>query len=550
MEQTFSPGTVAEVIYQGGDIITMNCAAPTAEALAVKDGRILAVGSKEEVLKTRGSTTIIVDLGGKALLPGFLDAHSHFNNALQIVGWANVSPPPVGPVTDIPGLIAAVKAHADRMKPEKGDWIIAYGYDANELHEKRDVTINDLDPVFPDNPLMLIHVSNHGAVLNSAGLAKAGVTEKTETPAGGIIARLPGSNRPAGLLMETAFLPIFANMPQPAEEEKFANFKQAQLEYARNGYTTIQEGATNYADFVTIRKAAEKNLLFLDLVVLPMVTDLRQFSGENLTNPAYHHRLKLGGVKLFGDGSPQGKTAYWSKPLLTGGPGGELAWCGEPTFPYETFAKMVAAVHATGARIYCHCNGDGAIDNLIKAFDEIGVKADQDRRDVVVHSQFVRDDQLDRYVEIGLTPSFFTNHVFFWGEVHVQNTGEERASFISPMAASKARGISFSNHTDFSVTPLDPFMTIWTAITRQTRSGRVLGPDQRVDVLTALKALTLDAAWQYREEKTKGSLEACKLADFVIVDKNPCKVKPDDVRNLKVVETIKEGRSVYRREEQ
>ena len=394
---------------------------------------------------------------------------------------------------------------------------------------------------------MLIHVSNHGAVLNSAGLAKAGVTEKTETPAGGIIARLPGGNKPAGLLMETAFLPIYASMPQPTEEKKFATFKPAQMEYARNGYTTIQEGATHYGDFVTIRKAAEKNLLFLDLVTLHIVTDLKQFGGVNLADPTYHNRLKIGGVKLFGDGSPQGKTAYWSKPLLTAGPVGEKNWRGEPTFPYEDFAKMVRTVHASGARIFCHANGDAAIDNLIKALDEIGVKAGQDRRDVVIHSQFVRPDQLDRYVEMGLTPSFFPSHVFFWGDVHVQNTGEERASFISPLAAAKAKGIRFTIHTDFSVTPLDPFMPVWTAVTRQTRSGKVLGADQRVDVMTALKALTLDAAWQYKEENTKGSLEVGKLADLVILDQNPLKVKRDALRDLKVLETIKEGRTVFTR---
>ena len=535
----------ADTIYTGGSIISVNDAAPSAEALAVKDGKILAVGSKADVLKLKGDDTKLVDLGGKALLPGFLDAHSHFNNALQIVGWANVSSPPVGPVTDIPSLVATLKAHAAKMRPKKGEWIIAYGYDANGLAEKREATVLDLDPAFPDNPVMLIHVSNHGAVLNSAALAKEGVTEKTQTPAGGVIARLPGGHKPAGLLMETAFFPIFAKMPQPTEEEKLASFKTAQMEYARNGYTTVQEGATQYGDFLTIQKAAEKKLLFLDLVALPIVTELKAFDGVDFTDTAYHNRLKLGGVKLIGDGSPQGKTAYWSKPLLTDGPGGEKNWRGEPMVPYETFAKMVKAMDEKGARIYVHCNGDGAIDNLLKALDEIGVKASQDRRVVVIHSQFVRPDQLDRYVELGITPSFFTSHVFFWGDVHVRNTGEERAAFISPMAAAKARGIHFSNHTDFSVTPLDPFMTIWSATTRLTRSGKVLGADQRVDVMTALKALTLDAAWQYKEEKSKGSLEPGKLADLVILDKNPLTVDPMTIKDIKVVETIKEGKTVY-----
>ena len=196
-------------------------------------------------------------------------------------------------------------------------------------------------------------------------------------------------------------------------------------------------------------------------------------------------------------------------------------------------------------QIFYHGNGDAAIDSLCKAFDGLGVKAAQDRRDVVIHSQFVRPDQLDRYVELGLTPSFFTSHVFFWGDAHLLNTGEERASFISPLAAAKAKGLRFSNHTDYSITPLNPFMTMWSAMTRQTRSGRVPGPDQRVDAATALKALTLDAAWQYKEENTKGSLEVGKLADLVILDQNPLTLDPMMIKEIQVLETIKEGKTVY-----
>ncbi len=149
--------------------------------------------------------------------------------------------------------------------------------------------------------------------------------------------------------METAFLPTLSSLPQPTEDEKFAAFKSVQMEYARNGCTTIQDGATHHGDYLTLKNAAEKKLLFLDLVTLPIITDLKAFDTVDFKDTRYHHRLKVGGIKHLGDGSPQGKTAFWTKPLLTPGLGGEKEWRGEATFPYETFAGMVKAAYDTGA---------------------------------------------------------------------------------------------------------------------------------------------------------------------------------------------------------
>jgi len=540
-------GEPADTIYVGGDVITMNATAPSAEALAVKDGRILAVGDRGALeAQHRGETTRVVDLGGAALAPGLIDAHSHFANALSVVDWVNVSAPPVGPVRDIPGIIARLQAYAAKNRPRKGEWIIAYGYDPNTLTEKRDVTRDDLDSQFPDNPVMLLHVSNHGCVLNSAGFRAAGIDASTPTPAGGVIARKPGSQEPAGLLMETAAFPVFAKLPRPSESSQLAAFAAAQKEYARNGYTTIQDGATQFRDYRTMRKAAALGVLYLDLVALPLVTELDAFAAALASDGTYRGRLRIAGVKCLTDGSPQGKTAYWTAPLLTGGPNGEKNWRGEPTLPYADFAPIVKQLVDNKIRVYSHANGDAAIDMVIEALAAAGVSAEQDRRDVVIHSQFMRPDQLDAYKKLGLTPSFFTNHTFYWGDVHVANTGEARAFFISPMAAARERGIRFSNHTDYTITPLDPMMTMWTAVTRKSRSGKVIGPDQRVDAATALRALTIDAAWQYKEDQTKGSLEPGKLADLVIFDRNPLKAGDDDLRQIRVVETIKEGQTVFR----
>ena len=230
---------------------------------------------------------------------------------------------------------------------------------------------------------------------------------------------------------------------------------------------------------------------------------------------------------------------------MTGGPNGEKDWTGAPLFPKDLVDKIYKGLTEKNIQVWSHCNGDAAIDMVIAAATGAGVKAGDDRRHVVVHSQCMRPDQLDPYVELGISPSFFTEHTFFWGDVHLANLGEERAFFISPMKSALAKGLRFSNHNDFMVTPVDPMLMIWSAVTRKSKTGVVIGPDERVDVMTALKALTVIPAWQYREEASKGSIEVGKLADLVILDQNPLTAAIDDIPGIKVVETLKEGATIY-----
>ncbi|AHE97192.1 metal-dependent hydrolase [Thioalkalivibrio paradoxus ARh 1] len=550
-------------MFRGGTVVTVEEGQPLAEAVAVGGGRILAVGSEAEIMALASPGTEIVELDGATVLPGFIDAHGHFMNAPQIVGWVNVSSPPVGPVTSIPEIVTTIRAFMDERRPASGEWVIGYGYDPTVLSDGRELTRDDLDPHFPDNPVMLIHVSGHGCVLNSAGFGIVGIDENTPTPEGGVILRKEGSNEPAGLVMETAFLPIFAHMPQPSQEQLLGVLGDAQEIYTSHGVTTAQEGATNKDDLEFLLRAADEGHLVIDVVSLPIVFDvpalLREYAPDFRGGPMelpdtaaqsfgrYRNRLKLAGIKLVLDGSPQGKTAFWSEPLLTGGPEGEEDYVGAPMVPPEMVTAAVAEFVDKGIQVFSHANGDAAIDMIIDALRAAGVTAADGRRDCVIHSQFVRPDQLAAYAELGMTPSFFTAHTFFWGDVHLENTGPERAAFISPMAAAYERGLRCSNHSDFSVTPMDPFLMMQSAMLRRSRSGVVLGPDQRVDALTALRSLTIDAAWQIFEDDTKGSIAPGKLADLVIVDRNPLDVDPEQLLALQVIETFKEGESVYRR---
>jgi predicted amidohydrolase YtcJ len=541
----------AETIYHGGTIHTMNRAAPRAEAVAVARGSIVAVGRLADLQTLADGHTELVDLDGATLLPGFIDGHSHFCSALDYLTQAICWSPPAGDCRSVADVIAKLRALEEKRQLGPGKFVIGFGCDPDLLAEKRMPTRQELEAAFPDNPVILVHVSGHLAMLDGKALAHFGITRDTPQPAGGLLPKDPGTGEPTGLLAETAFLPVFAGMPSPPADELLALIPEAQQLYAAAGITTAQEGATTAAQVALLRQAAERGLLAIDVVALPLITEIDKVFGGKPPHTVrdYVHHLRLGGVKIVSDGSPQGKTAFFTTPYLTGSPTGAAGWRGEPSVPQATLTDMVRKVYAGGAQLFVHCNGDAAIDMLLEAHraaaaDDPG----RDRRTVAVHAQFVRPDQLERFKAYRFIPSFYTEHCFYFGDTHVANRGAEQAAFISPLKAARALGLRCTNHTDFNVAPIDQVFTVWTAVNRVSRSGAVIGPDQRVAPLEALEALTIDAARQYGEDDRKGSLEPGKLADLVILSADPCAVEPMAIRDIKVVETIKEGKTVWRRE--
>ena len=539
----------ADAIYTG-DIITIDDTNPSAQALAVTGGRIAAVGARDEVVAAhRGPATRIIDLDGATLLPGFLDPHSHYINSLTVANQVNVFAPPAGPGADVGAIVHALKSFRDSQHIPPGEMIVAYGYDDTLMPGGRTLHKEDLDADFPDTPVLVGHVSMHGAVLNSAAMRMFDITAATETPPGGVIVRKEGSTEPDGLVMETAFLPIFAAMPKPTPSQEIAWSQAGQMLYAAAGITTAHEGATHAADVELIYRAAEGGANLIDVVAYPFILELDEVLAHHPPQEfgSYRNRVKLGGVKVTLDGSPQGRTAYFTTPYLVDGPDGQHNWCGELGFSQDIVNGWFKQVYDLGLPLDIHANGDAAIDVALAAHefaaaDDLG----RDRLTVMVHSQFVRPDQLQRYVEYQIIPSFFTQHTFYFGDAHVQLRGKAQADFLSPMRAAIDLGMRPTNHTDFVVTPLDQMFVVWTAVNRVSRSGAVIGADQRVSPMEALKAITINAARQYREDDQKGSLETGKLADLVVLDGNPLTVDPMTIKDIQVVETIKDGETVYR----
>ena len=538
----------ADRIIRGGVIVTVNPAQPAAEAVAIKGGRIVAVGAEADVMKHKGAATEVTDLAGMTLVPGFIDGHSHFFSLVDVQTQALCASPPAGPCKSVADVIAALEKIRERRKIGPGKFVIGFGYDPELLAEKRAPTKQELDAAFPDNPVILVHVSGHGAMLNSKALAAYGVTAATPTPAGGVIGREPGSNEPNGLLFETAFLPIFSNVPGPDGDEAIQLLKTGQDLYLREGITTAQEGATLKHQLDLLRALADRGDLKLDVIALPFIAEVDEiFGGKPPRNePEYKNRLRIGGVKVLMDGSPQGRTACFTTPYLTPGPAGQKNWRGELSFPQATLNEMVKKVYDGGATLFVHCNGDAAIDALLEAHRfASGDDPAKPRGTVGVHSQVIRRDQLAKYKAWGITPSFFTIHCFYFGDTHIANRGRAQADFISPMKSARAIGLRPSNHTDFNVAPLDQIFTIHTAVNRLSRSGQVIGADERITPLEALEAITIDGARQYGEEAQKGSIEVGKLADFAVLSGNPLTVPPASIQTIRVAETIKEGKTVW-----
>ena len=548
-----APATNGVTVYSGGDILTMAGAEPAyAEALAVRDGKILAVGTRAEVDKAAGSGAAQVDLAGRTLLPGFIDGHSHLLNYADSLVQANLNPPPIGGVTKIADIIEALRKLKSDMKAGPGDPLIGQGYDQDMLAEGRHPTAADLDAAFPDNPVILVHASGHMLVANSLAFKAVKIDASTPDPEGGTILRKPGGREPLGLVQEMGmypFQPILKGARKP--EVDLDLVKRAVAHYAANGYTTASEALVLGEKMPVIEAAADAGAFSIDVIALPAFTMAAELVGTGKIKwGEYRKGLKYAGLKIAVDGSPQGKTAYLTRPFLTPVPGCKTDCRGFPNLTQDQVNQLVLLTYKNGVQMFSHCNGDAAIDMMIAGHEnaeKVLATPGKDRRTVIIHSQIMRPDQLDAYAKQGLLPSFFSNHVYYWGDVHYANLGPERAEFISPLASAFKRGIRATNHTDATVTPTDPMFLLWTSVNRVTREGRVLGEAERVTPYQGLQALTVNGAYEYFEEASKGTLEVGKRADFVVLDKNPIKVAPMTLKDIRVLETIKDGKRVYAR---
>lgn len=539
----------ADRIWSGGPILTMNDAAMRAEAVAEKDGRIIAVGGRDDVMKTRGPGTRMIDLGGRALLPGFVDAHGHVAmGGLQAMA-TNLLPPPDGDGRDIASLQKTLRewmdANPDAIRKYK--LVVGFGYDNSQLAEQRHPTRDDLDAVSTEVAILIVHQSGHLGALNSKALAVMGYDASTPNPEGGVIRRRPGGTEPDGVVEETAFIAAAGRLIGQVGPDEMAAFVRAgSALWARFGYTTAQEGRAAPPIVEVARSVGAAGDLKIDVAVYVDVLVDREFVKAN-RSAAYRDRVRVAGAKLTIDGSPQGFTAWRDRPYYRPTGSYPPGYAGYPAAPAAKVIDAVDWAFANQVQLLTHANGEAASDLLIAAIDAATQKhGGGDRRPVLIHGQFLREDQVDSYRRLGVIPSLFPMHTFYWGDLHRDETvGPALVDDISPTGWMVQRGMRFTTHHDAPVAFPDSMRVLDATVTRRSRSGDIIGPDQRVDVITALKAMTIWSAWQHFEEADKGSVEVGKLADLVILSADPTAVDPETIDQIKVTETIKEGATIF-----
>ena len=517
-------------LYFGGPIVTLE-EPRYAQALVERGGRIAYVGDREEAERLAGPGASRVDLEGRALLPAFLDPHSH----LLACAYARLQVP-LGECAGWGEITDRLSRHVQERGVQPGEWVKGTGYDQNALAEGAAPDRFCLDRACPHNPVVIQHASGHAGVFNTLALERLGVLN------GDCGLERDGQGELTGRGEENPFLDLLGRIPMEGLEDVLRAFQGAQEEYASHGITTAQEGLLQPVMAPVYQEILRRGLLYLDVNAYVPPADYDRLRGQFAQGvSASPGTFQVAGMKIFLDGSPQGGTAWVREPYAGGG-------CGTSTMTDGQVLSAFRQALDRDAQLLAHCNGDRAAEQyltlLAQAEREAGKKL---CRPVMIHAQLLGLDQLERVKALGVIPSFFVAHVYHWGEIHVKNFGLDRAGRISPAGSALARGIPFTFHQDSPVIPPDMLETIWCACVRRTKAGRVLGAEERIPVEAALRAVTQTAAHQYGLERELGTLRPGKRADFVLLSGDPLRTPPEELKKLQVERTVQRGRTIWSR---
>lgn len=541
-----------DLLIVNANVLTLDGENRKAGSVGVANGRIVGIWAEQtpssnEAISTE--RTQCIDLQGATLLPGFIDTHNHMISAIMLRQYLDCKSPLNRDISDIQ---ARIKERA--AKVEKGSWIVGFGYDDTALSDMRHPTKHDLDQAAPDHPVIIYHLSGHLAVANSLALAMAGVDEETKNPQGGHYGR-DKDGRINGVLYEGVTQRVGALAPGPSEEMILSLIAEESLSFVAQGITTNTDakiGMTEGKDDLELCfKAIEQEKLPMHMKLMVASDRLREgapmghMSAQEVD--AYirkrsNGRASLDSAKMFQDGSIQGLTGALREPYFC-----DPEVTGELIHLQDELNREVKDLHDRGFRIAIHGNGDRAIGSILDAFEQaIADNPRPDHRHRIEHVQTATKEDLIRMHELGVAGSFFINHVYFWGDRHEQRfLGPERGRRISPLAEAVEQDVLFTVHSDYPVTPISPLFSVWAAVNRLTSSGKVLGPEQRIDVVTALRSMISYAAEMIFEENEVGTIELGKRADFVVLAEDPTSIDPHQIKDISIVGTLIDGEIVY-----
>jgi len=522
-----------KTLYYNGNIITM-AGDIRPQAVLCEDGKIAAVGRTESLILLADR---LFDLQGKTMLPAFIDGHSHITTVANTFAIADLSH-----ATSVEEIISIMKNYlSSREFPHKDEFVVGFGYDNNFFADKAHPSRRDLDRITTEYPVIISHSSGHMGVCNSKRLQLMGLDESTPDPQGGRIGRYPDGS-PDGFLEETAFTDNTKVVKQPGYEDMCRYFDAAQKEYFRYGITTVQDGFTGIKEWSLLKKLSDDRRLKADVVCYIDIAKAPQLLAGNMNyNKAYVNNLKIGGYKLFLDGSPQGRTAWMKTPYKDSGD-----YRGYPVYSDGQVLDYVIKSVSEKQQLLCHCNGDAAAQQFIDSYEKADSLLDtkENFRPVLVHGQLAQPSQMERLGRLGIIASFFAAHIWQWGDVHLANFGQ-RAETICPVNSAVKKGVVTTFHQDSPVLPPDMLHSVWCAVNRKTKGGILLDRSEAVSVYYALKSVTINAAYQYGEEKTKGTIEPGKDASFVILSGNPLCCDKNRINEIEIEYTVLRDETVY-----
>lgn len=513
------------------------------EAIAISDGKVLAVGSESECKTAGGKAAEIQDLDGATVIPGLVESHVHpiFYGLTQ--GWADCRSPENKNVADIQRTLQKGLENI----PQSG-WIRGWGYDDTLLAENRHLTREDLDVVSTDIPVVVSHISGHFLAANSVALEIARIHERTTDPAEGRIIRGP-DGRSTGLMWEIGAVNLILDqIPKPDAHQLEAAALHAMSKASSRGMTSIHDlgiglmaGKAELETWERLAAAGSLPIRINGYLRGDLAVELLQGTPD-LFRRGTQGNFNLRGAKYWADGSIQGLSAALVNPYSCAETN-----CGELLIEPEEIYNLVQAVDRAGGQCAVHANGDHAVRVVVDALTKVLAAGGRtDARHRIEHLQMASTDDIRDLVSAGGVASIFANHIYYWGDRHRDIfIGEQRASRIDPLAEAASNGLHFGLHSDCPITPMDSLQTLWTAVTRQTSSGEILGPDQRLSPAQALHALTADSAWLIGEENTSGTLRPGMNADLAMLDQNILEIDHQKLEKIGVLGTMVDGQWVY-----
>lgn len=527
-------------LFYNGTIITMEEEPKEVEAVRIENGKITRIGTEKELFQESLEEIELVDLQGKSLIPAFIDPHSHISAFAKTLSIAQL-----GEVTSFSEIVDCLKKYKKENNLSDTDWIIGFGYDHNQLQEKKHPDKKVLDQVSMTNPILITHQSGHMGVMNSKGLELSSIHENTKDPEGGFIGRESNRKEPNGYLEEMAFTNARNQEGMLNENQFLQSYQKAEQIYLQNGITTAQEGVMKEDELAFFELLTKNNQLNIDIVGyldIKYADELKEQVKDYFRK--YQNHFKIGGYKLFLDGSPQGRTAWLLSPYEN-----EKDYRSYPIYTDQEVENFITKSLKERVQLLTHCNGDCAIEQLVNCFQKVVTTKHfkETCRPVAIHAQLARKEQLVKMQKLNMIPSFFVAHTYYWGDIHYKNLGKKRAEKISPVHTASQLGLVYTFHQDTPVIMPNMLETIWCSVNRITKSNVTIGAEEKISPYEALKAVTIHAAYQYFEENKKGSIKEGKNADLVILDQNPLTIDPMKIKEIKVIETIKDGITLYKR---